>query len=727
MTDFDATTDGGGGLLLEQLLAKQANAAMAAGANPQTVSNRLTQLIRHARANPQLRQDAESALAAGADPHAVSDRYAQLAMESPAPAPLSAQERAARARQRQNINEQEAAALPSPLEAGAQSVGQGLTTLASGLPGGKMAIAGLRSVTSSETLPEAMRNVQQDVAEYSKENPKSAFALQVLGSAPTWGATKAAGAALQGVSKLPVMARNIPTLAKLIPGIGVGAGTGAAYSALDAAPLEGNTLGERAANYAGRIGTGMGFGAIGGLAPEALRYGPVRALAGGALGAAVAPKGYKGEGALAGATVGAFPSQSARLASKGLSALADRVRGVPALSQAASALENIGQATGKRGAINAAMQQVQDVLTPLKQIVGAKSRTAQETINLANSFYDKSNELFAKAKADSRMLTSAAVREHLADPDIVGAFNATEAIRAAEKRPLPQAVTGQVSVPSPSGLLDASGQPMMVTKDVVESLPDPSALHMVKRIVRDIVDGKESRNVPITLAEAKRIEPKLKALTETLHTESPDFRRADAFFEAGKTAEEAAQLGYGAAKPGMQNPEAGALTSGTPAAVKEYIATRRTPRLQQIAQGAAQRGARGQLTQAAATPELSEGVAGVMNQPAMVGSPAAAEQRTMALGPQASKYEQALAQARTQAETGQPLVAQLSHLMPRRANMAARAFASPDVLQSKYAKTYLADILSNPQAYQQTLQQSAQGRQTLSMLSQLFGAQLARP
>lgn len=645
---------------------------------------------------------------------------------SQGPAPLSAQERAARARQRQNISEQEQAQLDTPSEAVAKNLWQGLETTASGLPGGKMAMAGLRAL-GPETMSEAMQNVQQDVAEYSKEHPKSAFALQVLGSAPTWGATKAAGQALQSVSKIPAVARNIPTLAKLIPGIGIGAGTGALYSALDTAPLEGTTAGEKVASLAGHVGTGAALGAVGGVVPEALRFGPVRAIAGGVVGASLAPKGYEGEGALAGATAGALPSQTARLASKGLNALADRVSNIPGLSEAASTLENIGQATGKRGAINTAMQQMQDVLTPLQQMVGSKSRTADETLNLANTFYGKSNQLFEKAKADPRMLTSAPVRNLLADPDIAGAFKATEAIRAAEGRPLPKMVTGQRMVPAPGGLVDATGKPMMVPQDVLESVPDPEALHLVKRIVRDIVDGKESRNVPITLAEAKRIAPKLQSLTETLHTESPDFRRADAFFEAGKTAEEAAALGYGATKPGMQNPEAGALTTSTPAAVKEYVVTRRTPRLQVIAQGAAQRGARGQLAQATATPELSEGVAGLVNQPTLAGSPAAAEQRALALGAQAAPYETTLANARLQAEAAQPLLAQLSHLMPRRAGMAARAFAPPDVLQSKYAKTYLADILKNPEAYQQTLAQSAEGRRTLSMLSQLFGAQLARP
>ena len=651
--------------------------------------------------------------------------------ETPA-APLSPLERKRRARERANQNAEALAQLDTPMEAVAKNLFQGVETTAGGLPGGKMAMAGLRAL-GPETFSEAMHNVSQDVADYSQENPKSALALQVLGSAPTWGPTGAAGRALKGLAATPAIARAIPTLAKAIPALGIGAGTGAAYEALDTKTPEGATLGEKIANRAGDVGRAAAVGGtLGAVLPAAMNFAPTRTLLGVGAGAYLAPEGYGAQGAAAGGLAAMSPSTTARLASQGLGALASRASTIPGVSstvsKVANTLSNVGEATGLRGKINARMQQMQDVLTPLKQTVGAKSDASQNNIDIANKFYARADELYTKAKADTRLLDSPDIQQHLQDPDIAGAFRAVEGIRQAEGNPLGEMVTGQREIRSVNKLVDMYGEPTMSStkEDILASIPDPEALHLVKRIVRDLLDGKESRNTTITLADAQRIAPKLQALTETLHAEAPDFARADAFYEAGRTAEEAARKAYGAVKPAMQNPSAPELTTSTPEAVGEFIRTRRTPRLQAVASGAARRGALSQLQTAAANTPLEEGVAGLVNQPVFAASGPAAAQRTFGLQAGAPGFEDVLGAARANAAGDEPLMQKLGYLLKGKGGAVVRGMTPPNVLQSKAAQPYLADILKDPARYQATLDKSKQGRATLEFLSNLLSGQVAR-
>jgi hypothetical protein len=454
--------------------------------------------------------------------------------------------------------------------------------------------------------------------------------------------------------------------------------------------------------------------------PAAINFAPTRALVGAGAGAYLAPDGYGVPGAVAGGLAAMSPSTTAQLASRAFGALANRASAIPGVSatvsKAANTLSNVGEATGLRGKINARMQQVQDVLTPLGQTVGAQSDASQNTIDIAKKFDARANELYTKAHADPRMLYSADIQQHLQDPDIAPAFQAVEAIRQAEGNPLSKMVTGQRVVQSANG---------PITEDIIESIPDASALHLTKRIVRDLLDGKESRNTTITLADAQRIAPKLQALTETLHAEAPDFARADAFYEAGRTAEEAARKAYGAVEPAMQSPPESKLTTSTPEAVGEFIKTRRTPRLQAVASGAARRGALNQLQTAAADTKLQEGVAGLVNQPVFSASGPAAAQRTFGLQAGAPGFEDVLGAARANAAGDEPLMQKLGYLLKGKGGAVVRGIAPPNVLQSKAAQPYLADILKDPAGYQVTLGKSKQGRATLEFLSNLLNGQVA--
>ena len=70
---------------IELVLAKQANAAMKAGADPQQTTALLQQMVAHLRQNPDLAKQATGAIAAGADPLAISKEIAQQMGTAPHP------------------------------------------------------------------------------------------------------------------------------------------------------------------------------------------------------------------------------------------------------------------------------------------------------------------------------------------------------------------------------------------------------------------------------------------------------------------------------------------------------------------------------------------------------------------------------------------------------------------------------------------------------------------
>lgn len=74
-----------GGDPIELVLAKQANAAMKAGADPQQTTALLQQMVAHLRQNPDLAKQATGAIAAGADPLQISNELAQQMGNAPHP------------------------------------------------------------------------------------------------------------------------------------------------------------------------------------------------------------------------------------------------------------------------------------------------------------------------------------------------------------------------------------------------------------------------------------------------------------------------------------------------------------------------------------------------------------------------------------------------------------------------------------------------------------------
>ena len=148
--------------------------------------------------------------------------------------------------------------------------------------------------------------------------------------------------------------------------------------------------------------------------------------------------------------------------------------------------------------------------------------------------------------------------------------------------------------------------------------------------------------------------------------------------------------------------------------------------MQAVASGAAQRGAINQLQTAAANAPLEQGVAGLMNQPAFAASGPAAAQRNLALRTSAPGFEDVLGAARANAAGDEPLMQKLGYMLRGKGGAVVRGMTPPNVLQSKAAQPYLADIVKNPTKYQTILGQSKQGQATLELLSHLLSGQVAR-
>lgn len=72
----------------------------------------------------------------------------------------------------------------SPLDAALTSATQGGETALSGIPGGAMALAGLRHLTTGESYHDAQAEQAKEIRQYEKENPVASLALKTLAAAP---------------------------------------------------------------------------------------------------------------------------------------------------------------------------------------------------------------------------------------------------------------------------------------------------------------------------------------------------------------------------------------------------------------------------------------------------------------------------------------------------------------------------------------------------------------
>lgn len=545
-------------------------------------------------------------------------------------------------------------------------VTHGLQAVAHGLPLGigDRAIAGVESATHPISYSDALKQNNEDLGQFSSENPRASTALTGLGSLYGYGK-------IPGINKLAgAPAAGVAT--KMGIGAGVAGGTAAAerFASTDH-PDE--SLGDK---VKGSLVSGLEAAPAGAILPT--RAG--RTIVGGIVGGALAPKGMASTavGAAGGATLGMLTGTDlgGKIA-RGVSTAADKL----GLSGLASAAGDVFQGTGSRGAVNRELQQMDDIAGKFGSSVGAPSTAGQDKIADQAAHAAQSQQLFERARNSPQILNDKRTLAMIQDPDIRSVMNTVDEIRNAKGNPLPigQVGTQPIQIParrqSTSFTMQNPAQPGPITgpptsqivrpafvynAPVMDVVPDPEALHLAKRIIRDRVDAGYNSESPIPLETALKLQPKLDALTNHLHTVSPEYKAADRFTQLAHVGDESFESGYGAGKPGMRNPSASALgvkdVAGTlnAAATQGHADPVQDQALRQTASMAAQRGAQAQGAQQIAASPLSQGKAGLLNLPIMQDSPAAMEQRSLALGNQAPAFENTLANTRNRVQAEIP-------------------------------------------------------------------------
>ena len=585
----------------------------------------------------------------------------------------------------------------TPGQAVKESLRGGVANLARGLPGGELALSTGRMIGSRikgrpETFAEAREATQAAGQEYAQENPRAATALNILGGFGIARPIGAIGTALKAA---------VPSVAAR--GAIVGGGTAAAYRALEATPEEGATPVERAISRAkgtataATIGTGVGAVAPWMMSSPGAVATTLRTAAGAGGGYLVGGT----PGAVAGGAAMARPEATARMLATGAEKATGRLP---------QSVRDFMQSIGDVGELNREMQKVQRVMEPLGGKVGAPSNVAAENIARIQRFRQQADQLYNRARQDTRIVDNPEIRALMQDPDIAEAFEMAKAIRRANGGRVPTRVEmqtffgpeeatmqpmGTAQSPNPSlrdaidafrtrfgqaavrreGTVaqqmakeqlsrragEAQGFPItgertqlpitqpMGEARVVMELPDPELLHLTKRILADVESRAFGRDVTTSLAEGLRVSPKVDKLRAVLTKESKDFAAADRFTRKMKVAEEAFDIGFTSAAPGGAKPSAKGLVERTIAAARAFADEQKDDELRQIAEAAAMRGARAQMLQQVAGVPLERGAAGVLNVPALASSGEAAQQRQFALGGQAKSFQDLISGLRGEA------------------------------------------------------------------------------
>lgn len=417
---------------------------------------------------------------------------------------------------RKNQADQDAATKIGPAQKVAEAV-------VSGLPGAQRAVAGYRGALSlagigSETPDEALSQQKEDVASL----PGTArIPLQLLGGAPA-----AALAAPLGVT-------------------GGGAAIGAAFGA--DRPAE--SLGERAKNMAVE-------GAIGGVAGKALQLG--------------------GRGIANVANRVGLPDK--------LAALTDRIS------------PKLAASSGTRGQVNQAFQDRADILGAVGDEGATAGKLQTDRIAATKA---KAADLYDAARQDKGVVEDPRVAALLKDPQVAKAMEVVSGIREASGNPLPRSEAPQ-TVPaslSSMGVPQARYEQLMALAQKrggmntgiqflapelkgVEAagveMPDPEAIHALKRYLYDAAQGRADSPLGIKQDEARALMPKVDELRNVLHEISPAWKEADAFYSDAKGQEEAFKHGFDAFRKSY-NPSGEQLPTNTVEAMQAEIAKPRFP------------------------------------------------------------------------------------------------------------------------------------------------------
>jgi hypothetical protein len=171
---------------IEAVLAEQANAAMAAGADPHQTTDMLGQMIKHLRANAGVAKQANDALAQGADEGKVAHMVWQVAQSprlvAPKPAPVDDESAADRA--------------TGLIESGLKGATFGASNKL--IAGAKAILPEAVGGTHGFDYARALRDTNADQEEFERKHPVASRLAEVAGSLPTVVATGGAGALEEG-------------------------------------------------------------------------------------------------------------------------------------------------------------------------------------------------------------------------------------------------------------------------------------------------------------------------------------------------------------------------------------------------------------------------------------------------------------------------------------------------------------------------------------------------
>jgi hypothetical protein len=171
---------------IEAVLAEQANAAMAAGADPHKTTDMLAQMVKHLRANAGVAKQANDALAQGADEGKVAHMVWQVAQSprlvAPKPAPVDDESAADRA--------------TGLIESGLKGATFGASNKL--IAGAKAILPEAVGGTHGFDYARALRDTNADQEEFERKHPVASRLAEVAGSLPTVIATGGAGALEEG-------------------------------------------------------------------------------------------------------------------------------------------------------------------------------------------------------------------------------------------------------------------------------------------------------------------------------------------------------------------------------------------------------------------------------------------------------------------------------------------------------------------------------------------------
>lgn len=473
---------------------------------------------------------------------------------------------------------------------------------------------------------------------------------------------------------------------------------------------------------------------------------PLKLLGGAPLAAAVAPLGVIGGSAAFGAASGAdAPASSSgdRLLHMGIGAAGGAaggavLQGVGNIATRAGVTDQVGNAVtgflkkigvepataedatanlGTRGQVNAAMGTRQQMLGAVGDVGETAAKQQQDQMATFKAQTDANYNL---ARQDKAVIQDPQLNELLQDKDIAPIMKKVSAIRESSGKPMPTLSTNTVLSPRDNGLLSsddiasasaafdrAYGSP----GGSANALPDPEAIHSLKRYLNESVDRGMDSKLEITRDQARALLPKAQAITARFHELSPDWATADQFHAAGKGEEEAYNAGVDAFK-NAANPSAENMATNSAEAMQQAITTPRYPNEppEALAGRAAafQRGMRASAADAVRDAPVTKNMSTALSDPVFAQTEKAAKLRSLMFSDpsQTDAMEETIAKlAGTAKKAGgssgnynQPVINKFSLL-----RKLARLGTTPDMLNTPQGTLFVNQLMRDPDFLQRTL------------------------